>query len=257
MRDERLHEAIFHRRSVRRFDKAPLPEATLADALAFARAAATLVPGLRTEFVVRDAGETRGLFLVEAPHYLCFFSELKGPYRMNAGFVLQQVDLYLSASGLGACWLGETKPKGRVPEARGGLAFVVMLAFGRPAVPALRTDPAEFRRKTLPEIADLASLAAVDDAAALLEPVRIAPSAMNTQPWRLSGDGTADVVRVSRERLGIKEPFLGPMNRIDVGIALCHLALSAGHRGRTAEISLGVDFATEHHPCALVRIGKE
>jgi nitroreductase len=258
MRDERLFETIFLRRSIRRFDMAPLPDETVAGVLAFAHAAVPLVPGLRTEFVVKGAGETKGLFNVDAPHYLCFFSESRGAYLMNAGFVLQQVDLHLSASGLGACWLGGSTPKGRVPEARGGLSYVVMLAFGAPAQPLHRTDPAGFRRSTLPEIADLDSLRAVPDAAALLEPVRLAPSAMNSQPWRLSGDGSPDVVRVARERLGLKEPFVGRMNRVDVGIALCHLALSAGHRGLAVEIGTDVRFqAGDNLPQAFVRFGKE
>ncbi len=257
MRDERLYESIFHRRSVRRFDPTPLPEETVAGVLSFARAAVPLDPGLRTEFAVLGAGETRGLFLVEAPHYLCLFSGSSGDALVNAGFLLQQVDLHLSASGLGACWLGETKPKGRVPEARGGLGFLVMLAFGSPAVESHRADASGFRRLSLPEIADLASLYAVPDAAALLEPVRLAPSAMNSQPWRISGDGTADAVRVARVRLGLKEPFVGRMNRVDIGIALCHLALALGHRGVEAEIRTKVGFVTEHHPMALLRIGKE
>ena len=46
----------------------------------------------------------------EAPHFLAFFSEVKDGYAANAGFMMQQMDLFLSANGIGSCWQGGPKP---------------------------------------------------------------------------------------------------------------------------------------------------
>jgi nitroreductase len=264
-----LYDAIFHRRSIRRFDMTPLPIDLIGAVRAFAASAIPLDSSIRVEFVVRHEADVRNLLPNEAPHYLCLYSERKGPYLMNAGYLLQQVDLHLSSTGLGSCWLGIAKPNGKtVPSAPTkaelhGLDFVIMLAFGRPAVPLHRTSPAEFARQGLPSIADLPSLSGFIAASGLsapadwLEPVRLAPSATNSQPWHFSGDG--DALLVSRERLGLlREPFMGRMNQIDIGIALCHLDLSLSHCGRSAMFDFTKTPAPEgFEAMARVRTGKE
>jgi nitroreductase len=264
-----LYDGIFRRRSIRRFVMAPIPDDLVGDVRAFAARAVPLDPSIRVEFVVRHETDVRNLLPNEAPHYLCLYSERKGPYLMNAGYLLQQVDLYLSTIGLGSCWLGIAKPNAKaVPAAPAkaamhGLDYVIMLAFGRPAVPLHRTSPAEFNRRSLAEIADLPSLSGFTAAAGLpdptvwLEPVRIAPSATNSQPWRFSGSGES--LLVGRERLGLlKEPFMGRMNQVDIGIALCHLDLSLAHHGTSAVF----DFTKFPAPdgtesMAFVRTGKD
>ena len=55
-----------------------------------------------------------------------------------------------------------------------------------------------------------------------LEALRLAPSATNSQPWYVTHDG--DTLHIWREELGlIKQRTLGRMNKIDMGIGLCHL----------------------------------
>ena len=108
----------------------------------------------------------------KTPHYLCLYSEKKDGYLMNAGFMLQQIDLSLSANGYGSCWIGLGKPAGSPPEAK-GLDYIIMLAFGKAAEPVYRANTTEFIRKSLPEITQIAG------AEQLLEPVQLAPSASN------------------------------------------------------------------------------
>jgi hypothetical protein len=146
---------------------------------------------------------------------------------MNAGFLLQQIDLYLSANSIGSCWLGMAKPSKEVPQQVDGLEFVIMLAFGNAAEQVHRAEPSEFRRKSISEIS------AADGLDEMLEPVRLAPSASNGQPWFFTGDEREIIV--SRVRLNlIKAQLYGKMNQIDIGIALCHLQLSLDRRGMTA-----------------------
>lgn len=93
------------------------------------------------------------------------------------------------------------------------MKLTVMMALGIPDGVPERT-PADFRRKTMQELADQP-----DDR---LEALRLAPSATNSQPWFVTHDG--DTLHVWREELGlIKQRTLGRMNKIDTGIGLCHL----------------------------------
>ncbi len=100
-----------------------------------------------------------------------------------------------------------------------------MLAFGNTTEPIHRADTSEFKRNSLSAIS---SVAGADE---LLEPVRLAPSASNSQPWFFSGD--ADAITVSRKKLNLlRAQLYGKMNQIDIGIALFHLWLSADNLGK-------------------------
>lgn len=68
-----------------------------------------------------------------------------------------------------------------------------------------------------------------EKASALAEPlemVRLAPSAVNKQPWRVVVDSNAAHFYLKRNK-GFISDAAGDMQKIDLGIALCHFALSA------------------------------
>ena len=81
------------------------------------------------------------------------------------------MDLFLSESGIGSCWLGASKPEEKETSA---LPHVICMSFGRPAEPLHRAR-SEFKRKPLAEISE-----GVDER---LEAARLAPSAVNAQNW--------------------------------------------------------------------------
>lgn len=231
MNNNVLYDTIFRRKSVRRFDMTPLSQEKLDQLQDFIRNIKRLDENIITEFSVQSEKEVSSLFAIKAPQYLSLYSEKKGSYLINAGFILQQVDLFLSASGLGSCWLGVAKPNKDAAQSREGLEYIIMLAFGNPAEPVHRTSIDQFKRNSLTEISS------IKEAEELLEPVRLAPSAANSQPWFFSGD-TQEIV-VSRKKLNlVKAQIYGKMNVIDVGIALCHLWLSAEHQGKAVEFDL-------------------
>lgn len=87
--------------------------------------------------------------------------------------------------------------------------FLIMLAFGHPKGDQLRHDLKAFKRKPMEQIADQAD--------PRLEPARLAPSAVNSQPWYFTHEG--DTLHIYR----IPNDGLSDMNRIDMGIALAHL----------------------------------
>ena len=80
-----------------------------------------------------------------------------------------------------------------------------------------------------------------EKAAALAEPleaVRLAPSAVNKQPWRVVIKNGFAHFYLKRNKGFISEAA-GDMQKIDLGIALCHFALSAEENGM--DISFVID----------------
>ena len=245
MTNNQLYEAIFYRKSIRKYNMAPLPAATLAKLQKFADSANPLDEKITYEFSYLGADNVKNLLPLKAPHYICLYSEKKGNYLMNAGFLLQQINLYLSANNLGSCWLGLAKPSKQVAELKNGLEFVIMLAFGNSNEPVHRTNSSEFNRNSL------SSISRIPGADDILEPARLAPSASNTQPWFFSGN--TDEITVSRKKLNlIKALLYDKMNQIDVGIALCHLWLSLDHQDKSVAFNFekapapsGYEFMTK------------
>ncbi len=242
MNNLQLYETIFKRKSIRKFDMAPLDTAVLTEIKNYASGLKSMDEGIKHELVYLNPGDVKNLFPIKAPYYVCCYSEKKEGYLMNAGFLMQQLDLYLSANGIGSCWLGMAKPSKELLERKDGMEFVIILAFGKANEPLHRTDTSEFKRKNIAQITDLT------DMAELLEPVRLAPSASNSQPWYFSVTG--DEITVSRKSLNvITAPIFSKFNQIDIGIALLHLWLSLDHQGKTApfetkkaEVPKGYDY---------------
>lgn len=240
MNNEELYTTIFKRKSIRKFDMTPLPAAVLEDLQIFAGQVKSLDDSIRYKCVYLTNSEIKNLLPLNAPHYICLYSENRSSYLMNAGFILQQIDLYLSANGIGSCWLGLAKPSKMVMEPKGDLEFVIMIAFGNTNEIVHRSDTSVFIRK------GLSAIAQIEGAEEILEPVRLAPSASNSQPWYFSGN--LQTIDVSRERPGfLKAPIYERMNQIDIGIALCHLWLSLLHHGKNAVISFPDAIPPEGH----------
>lgn len=222
MDTEKLYQSIFRRRSIRKYDMAPL-ESSVIDEVS------KLIPSLKPLYDIKihislvPGNTIRGMMAVRSPHYLILSSEKKDGYLENAGFILQQMDLALSSMGLGSCWAGLAKP----PEdlfIKPGMEFVIALAFGKSMGSPHRESLSEFKRKPLLRIADTH-----EDP--ILEAARLAPSSTNSQPWYFKRIGNlihAYCIRSNR----IKAILFEKLNRIDMGIAFCHIWLAGLHMGK-------------------------
>ncbi len=211
------YEFIFKRKSIRKYEEAPLDSETLAKVVAFAKNLQPLQPEIRTAFEITDS--VKGFFSVKAPHYLLICSETQGDYLENAGYMWQQMDLYLSSLGLGACWLGMAKPKAKIHTA---LPLVITLAFGRAAEETHR-ELSGFKRKAVEEISSGSD--------SRIEAARLAPSATNSQNWFF--EASEGMIHIYIKKLNpALEMMYGKMNRIDAGIALCHLRYATENEGR-------------------------
>jgi len=204
-----MNEIIRKRKSIRKYDLAPLDDATLEKVQAQIMKVTPLYPGIR--YSVEITNKTKGVFNIKAPHYLVFGSEEKDGAYENIGFIGQQLDLFFSESGLGSCWLGASKPEEQEASA---LPCVICMSFGRPAEP-LHRELSEFKRKPLTEISE-----GIDGR---LEAARLAPSAVNAQNWYFVAENGK--IHCYRKKAS---PLLGfiynKLHCIDMGIALCHIA---------------------------------
>ena len=201
-----MNEIIRKRKSIRKYDMTELDTMTLEKVRTQIVSLTPLYPDIR--YSVEIVKRTKGIFNIKAPHYLVFGSEDKDGFLENIGFIGQQMDLFFSESGLGACWLGASKPEENDVD---GLPCIICMSFGKSAEP-LHRDISEFKRKPLHEISE-----GSDER---LEAARLAPSGMNKQNWHF----IADKGKIHCYR---KKALLGFMNRmacIDMGIALCHVA---------------------------------
>ena len=207
-----MENAIYYRRSCRSYSSEPLTRTELAEIEDFSKTLVPLDSKIQTAMQIVPGDAVRFYFPWKAPQLIAFFSENKPGYLENAGFLLQQMDLWLQSRGLGVCWLGLGKPKNQVktPE---GMEFVILLAFGTPKE-VLSREKRKFNRKTMAEISDWEDKK--------LECVRVAPSSTNSQPWYFTHEG--ETIHAFRSEAGLlRHAMLGTMNRIDMGIALAHL----------------------------------
>lgn len=219
-----LYQMIFKRRSIRKFKKEEVPGQLLKDILYFGENIPRLHGDIQIKLGISENMEehlpVKGLWKVEAPYYLVFYSEEKEGYLANAGYVLEHVLLYMTGKGLGTCYLGNTK----VPEpGLTGLKQVIVVAFGYPKT-LLYRDPATAKRLPLKELCVFKEEAG-ESLKNILKAVRLAPSAMNTQPWRFIV--YRDKIYVFSCREFLPSSSFVSMREICMGIMLAHLTIAA------------------------------
>jgi nitroreductase len=222
-----LYETIFKRKSIRQYDLTPLDGHTLAEVMAHTGALKPLYDDIKIEVKLLSQRDVKSLVQAKAPHYLAVFSDAKDGYLTNVGFILQQMDLFFSAIDIGSCWQGIPKPTKEILKSS-KLEFVILLAFGKLKERLHRESVSEFQRKPLGEITD------VKGADELLEPARLAPSAMNRQQWFFTGN--ASIIHVYRAKSSFLTAFmLEKVNKVSMGIAICHVWIAAKHFGKEVE----------------------
>lgn len=214
-----LREAIYKRKSIRKYQPESLDEKTLQDIQNYLTELKPLYCDIKVNFNIVGKEHVKSLSAIHSPHYIIAMSENKPGYLVNVGFMLQQVDLYLSSIGLGGCWFGMASPKEKLT---GDMEFVIVFAFGKPDE-SLYRELADFKRKPLDKISDV-----VDNH---LEVIRLAPSAMNQQNYYFITEG--NTIHAYCKKTGVLTiKRLAKMREIDVGIALAHLYVANSEQFR-------------------------
>ncbi len=197
-----LNEMIYHRKSCRSFTGQPVDSETIEKILSFEMK--PLYPEIKVRMDIVSRNQVKCICPWTTPQLIAIYSEEAEGYLENIGFLFQQMDLYLQTLGLGVCWLGIGRMNPKTTTQVEGMKFVIMLAFGDPKGHQLRHDLKGFKRKSMDQITDKPDSS--------LEPARLAPSAVNSQPWYFTHEG--DIIHVYCSKKG---------SRLDAGIALAHL----------------------------------
>ena len=204
-----MNEIIRKRKSVRKYETTALDDDTLSKVRAKIETLKPLYEDI--DYSVDIVEKTKGLFNIKAPHYLVFGGEKSMESYENIGFIGQQMDLFFSENGIGACWLGVSKPEENRVKA---LPCIVSMSFGKPAELLHRTQ-ADFKRKPISDISEGSD--------PRLEAARLAPSGMNRQNWFFIAEN-GEIHCYLKKASPLLETMLRRMAGIDLGIAICHIA---------------------------------
>lgn len=166
------------------------------------------------------------------------------------GYAFEKLILYLASIGIGTCWLGGTFNKGEFAKAlkvEAGELFPaitpmgyakdskrILESFARFAIKADKKKNFEelffetdFKKPLTREKAG--------DYELPLEFVRLGPSASNKQPWRIVKDGdNLHFYKVTTPNYSEKLGY--DIQRVDIGIAVCHFHLGAQELGIHGDI---------------------
>ena len=246
-------ETMLTRKSVRTYDGRPIGPETLEAIRAFAAGAENPF-GVPVTFVFLDAKE-KGLsspVLTGEPMYVAG-KVPKVPYADVAfGFSLEALLLFAWSMGVGSVWIGGTMKREQFEAAAGLRAGERMPCVSPLGYPAARKSLREtVMRKGVGADSRLSGEKlffdgdfkkpltgkALEPWNELLELVRWAPSAVNKQPWRVVLQGGRFHFYLKHDK-GYTSDAVGDMQKIDLGIALCHFVLGAELQGRKGKVDI-------------------
>lgn len=174
----------------------------------------------------------------------------KGPMDLeDFGYLFEKIILFTTGIGLSTCWMGATfsrhlfeekmglKPQETLP-AISPVGYKAMKRSLRDTV--FHLSAGSRNRKKWPELFFNKNFHSPlrkgdhEKLDGLFEMVRLAPSAVNKQPWRLVLDGR-NIHFFLKRTGGFEQMFKMDLQRMDMGIAMCHFELSAVESGAAGE----------------------
>lgn len=242
----RVDTLVRSRRSVRTYDEArPISQQDLSALRAFLPEI-TNPYGLAVDFRLLDGSQQKLNCPVVVGTNLFIGGKMKRAPHMNEafGYSFEQLVLYAQSLGLGTVWVGGTMDRKAFESAMdvgGDEVMPCMSPLGYPAEKMSLRETMMRKGIKAEERMDFETLffdgsfdvpLIREKAGALCTPldmVRLAPSAVNKQPWRvvLCDNSTHFYLKRSLGSAG----SVIDMQKIDLGIALCHFDLAAGAAG--------------------------
>ena len=246
-------ELISHRRSVRTFDGAPVKQDQL-DALMACASAATNPYGLPIKWHLLSASRD-GLStpVIAGTDTFIAGTMARAPHAEEAfGYTFERIVIKAESMGLGTTWIAGTMDRAAFERAVSlgeGEVMPCVSPLGYPAKKmslreslmrkGIRADSRQpfdalffdgaFDKPLRPEDAG--------DKREALEMVRLGPSAVNRQPWRVVISGQ-DAHFYEHRSKGYVSADGWDIQKIDMGIALCHFMCGLEARGQSASLRL-------------------
>jgi len=207
--DKNYYDMIYKRKSFRRYkSNIKISENDLTLIHEKISGLIPLIDNIKTDYTIVNVEETTAK---RGDYCILIYSEDKEGYLLNVGYMFEQLDLYLASINIGVCWYGMGKT---VEKDKKGLKYVIMMTIGKALDDEFRKDYKKAKRKDIKDtwegehkwIGDIA---------------KYAPSACNSQPWRVKEENNIiSVYRLKNVKCIIpiiKIPFY---NSIDMGIYL-------------------------------------
>lgn len=154
-----------------------------------------------------------------APYYIGIYTDGSRHSEINAGYVLQQVVIYLTAIGIATCYQANNAVFKDKDSA--GHEMTLTLAFGYPGgdmyrskqeINRIKSDKlCVYKEKPNSEVMELLELA------------RVSPSAYNAQPWRFVA--YSNRIHVFLKKSKIKR--LAKLEYVNIGIMLANIVIGA------------------------------
>ncbi len=173
------------------------------------------------------------------------------------GYLMERAVLLATDLGLGTCWLGGSFTRSSFTQKIAAQPTEVLPAVTAIGYGAGRAGSGDLIRRQVGADTRLPWEAlfyyerfgnplpreTAGAYAAPLEGVRLGPSASNKQPWRVIKAGDAwhfyvQRTRGYRDNLGVRLLGVADMQRVDMGIAMCHFELVAAELGLSGRWSV-------------------
>ena len=251
MSEKQYSKLVRERRSVRTFDGQGISSEILEQLKTFAGSCSNPY-GIPMEFRFLNAKEhgLKSPVIAGTEEYVAVKLKRVPHFEEALGYAMEQFVLDAWSVGIGTTWIGGTMDRQAFEKAMDLSEDEVMPCVSPIGHAAKRMSLKETvmrkgvgadRRKAFEELFYIDNFdrpMKEDEAGELLLPlqmVRWAPSAVNKQPWRVVVTGS-DVHFYMAKGKGFESASVGNMQKIDMGIALCHFALG------TEEAGLDVEF---------------
>ncbi|MBP1568091.1 MAG: nitroreductase family protein [Oscillospiraceae bacterium] len=234
-----IFETIKTRRSVRTFDDTPLSEEHIEELKRFIPTI-TNPYNIPVEFVLLDSNKNGLSSPVITGGHMYVAAKVKNvPHSEEAfGYAFEHLVLFAWSLGIGTTWIGGTFKRDVFEKAAGLSEDERMYCASPLGYPAKKMSVKEITMRTAIQadkrrpVSELffensfsEPLTKTDSGLAdAIESVRLAPSAVNKQPWRVVKCGNAFHFYVKHSR-GFIGDRTGDLQKIDVGIALNHFML--------------------------------
>lgn len=251
-------DIIRQRKSIRSYTDKPIEEEKITALSKFLSANTTGPFGTKSRFLfitaaAHDKESLKGLItygMIKNPMGFIIGAVENAPRNLeDFGFLMEKNILKATDLELGTCWLGGTFSSSRFAQKialqnNEILPAVTPVGYAvskiNPIDSVIRNASGANNRKPWSSLFfkddKPLSMEEAGHYATALEMVRLAPSANNFQPWRIIKDSLPNTYHFYMKRNpGLKQFFFmkADLQRVDMGIAMCHFALTAEEKRLT------------------------
>lgn len=243
---ENIEALVRGRRSVRTFDRNEISQKDLENLSAYMERIENPY-GIPVKFKLLDGREQKLKCPVVSGTDLYIGAKVsRVPFAEEAfGYSFENLVLYARSLGIGTVWVGGTMDRAafeRAMELETDERMPCMSPIGYPAK-KMSIQESVMRKAVKADSRDPFETMVFDGSfdtplmrenagrlAFPLEMVRLAPSAVNRQPWRIVVRHDAAHFYLKHTK-GFVSEAVGDMQKVDLGIALCHFSLAAKESG--------------------------